>query len=225
MGGASSGGVQNVPLGQPPPVQVTPAELAAGPSAPPSTVTYTGSPQAGTAASAQAGADAPAQPAATTTPAAPAPAGPTPSTAADDSKPHLDPTLTVDPFNVTVTLTVADLHVWRSTNRVVDVDFLADPSASISVGVDPAHAVAGQAGANLILAHIKQHGDSVLDLGFGPSVSTDGSGVTASAQATAELHVTDRASITFTATLTPSRNATGGVDVSSSEVVGAAVHF
>jgi hypothetical protein len=77
---------------------------------------------------------------------------------------------------------------------------------------------------NLMLVHIKQNGESVLDLGFGPSVSVDGSGASVGGQATAEYHVTDRASITFTATATPVPNGSGGLDVNSSAIVGAAFH-
>jgi hypothetical protein len=223
-GGAPAGGVQDVPIGQPPPVTVGPGEIAAGPAAPPNTVTYTGAgpttsraPGGGQPAPAgQMPATAPATTPATTTNTSP----PT-----DDSTPHLDPTLTVDPFNVTLTLTVADLHAWRSSHRLVDVDFLADPSVAISVGTDPAHAVAGQAAVNLVLVHVKQHGEAVLDLGFGPSASIDAGGGSLGAQATAEYHLTDKASITFTATATPAPNGSGGLEVNSSAVVGAAFHF
>jgi hypothetical protein len=233
--GPTPGGVQDVPIGQPAPTTISPAELAAGVPAPPNTVTYGGG---GSSA-----APSTAAPASTPTPAggtpAPAPdpsattAGPATSPATttatapptDDSHAHLDPTLTVDPFNVTLTLTVADLHAWRSSHHLADVDFLADPSVAISVGTDPGHAVAGQAAVNLMLVHIKQNGESVLDLGFGPSVSVDGSGASVGGQATAEYHVTDRASITFTATATPVPNGSGGLDVNSSAIVGAAFHF
>ena len=239
-GSAPAGGVQNVPIGQPPPVTVTPAELAAGPPAPPNTVTYTGA--AGGPAPAAAGAGSAAQASPAPTPAQPAAAGEaaaaTPSAPAatpatttntappsDASTPHLDPTLTVDPFNVTLTLTVADLHAWRSSHRLVDVDFLADPSVAISVGTDPAHAVAGQAAVNLMLVHVKQNGEDVLDLGFGPAVGVGAAGGSAGAQATAEYHVNDKASITFTATVTPTPNSSGGLEMNSSAVVGAAFHF
>ena len=228
-GGAAPGGIQDVPIGQPPPVTVGPGEIAAGPSAPPNTVTYTGASSTSTPTAAPAPstpAPAGAQPAAPAGAPATAPATTT-NTAppTDDSTPHLDPTLTVDPFNVTLTLTVADLHAWRSSHRLVDVDFLADPSVAISIGTDPAHAVAGQAAVNLVLVHVKQHGEAVLDLGFGPSVSAGVGGASAGAQATAEYHVTDKASITFTATVTPTPNSGGGLDVNSSAVVGAAFHF
>ena len=158
--GGAPGGVQDVPIGQPPTATVGPGEIAAGPSPPPNTVTYTG------AGSAAAPSPAPSTPApAGGQPAPPAPAGGTdPATApatttntappTDTSTPHLDPTLTVDPFNVTLTLTVADLHAWRSSHRLVDVDFLADPSVAIAVGTDPAHAVAGPAAVYLVLVHV-----------------------------------------------------------------------
>jgi hypothetical protein len=230
--GGAPGGVQDVPIGQPPPATVGPGEIAAGPSPPPNTVTYTGAGSAATPTAAPAstpapggGQSAPAAPATGTDPAT------TPATTTntapptDTSTPHLDPTLTVDPFNVTLTLTVADLHVWRSSHRLVDVDFLADPSVAISVGTDPAHAVAGQAAVNLMLVHVKQNGEAVLDLGFGPSASVDAGGASVGGQATAEYHVTDKASITFTATVTPTPNGSGGLDVNSSAVVGAAFHF
>jgi hypothetical protein len=229
--GPTPGGVQDVPIGQPPPVTVSPAELAAGPSAPPNTVSYAGGSGAAPPTAAPASTPAPAGGTPAPGPSAPAPAAATPATTTatspptDDSHAHLDPTLTVDPFNVTLTLTVADLHAWRSSHHLADVDFLADPSVAISVGTDPAHAVAGQAAVNLMLVHVKQNGESVLDLGFGPSVTVDGSGASVGAQATAELHVTDRASITFTATATPTPNGSGGLDVNSSAVVGAAFHF
>jgi hypothetical protein len=131
----------------------------------------------------------------------------------------------VDPFNVTATLTIADLHAFRASSHLVDVDFLADPSASVSVGTDPQHSVAAGAAVNIFLVHVKQNGDSVLDLGFGPSVGTDGSSVTASGQASAELHVTEHGSVTFTATITPTPNGSGGVDMNASAVVGTAWHF
>jgi hypothetical protein len=196
-GAGQPGGVQNVPIGQPAPAQVNETQGAT----PPANVTFTGG-----------GSAAPATPGPAPDPKAPEP-------------PHLDPTLTVDPFNVTVSLTIADLHAWRARTRLADVDFLADPSASVSVGTDPAHAVAGQAAVNLVLVHVKGNGDSVLDLGFGPAVSTDGSTTTVSGQGTAELHITEKASITFTATITPTPNASGGLDLNSSAVVGTAWHF
>ncbi|HEY4346859.1 MAG TPA: hypothetical protein VGM80_04660 [Gaiellaceae bacterium] len=235
-GPGGQGGVQDVPIGQPAPAQVSQAELAAGTPNVPNTVTYTGAGAGPSAASAGTPAPAPQAPATTgVVPAStPAPAT-TPTTApatttgtapaADTSTPHADPTLTVDPFNVTVTYTIADLHAWRSSHRLIDVDFIADPSVSISVGTDPAHAVAGQAAVNVILAHVKQNGQAVLDLGFGPSISTDGSSVTPGAQATAELHLDDHASLTFTAAVAPTPNATGGVDLNPSAVLGAAIHF
>ena len=203
-GAGQPGGVQNVPIGRPPAAQVSPTEAGKG-GTPPGNVAFTG---AG--------------------PAAPATPGPSPDPKppdADQSTPHLDPTLTVDPFNVTVSLTIADLHAWRASTRLADVDFLADPSASVSVGTDQSHAVAAQAAVNLVLVHVKGNGDSVLDLGFGPAVSAGGGTTTVSGQGTAELHITEKASITFTATITPTPNASGGLDVSSSAVVGTAWHF
>ena len=183
-GGGAPGGVQNVPIGPPPPATVASTEIAAGPSPPPNTVTYTGAgsrrrrrrrplprPRACRAALRPARPRRPVTDPATTPATTTNTAPPT-----DTSTPHLDPTLTVDPFNVTVTLTVADLHAWRSSRRLVDVDFLADPSVAISVGTDPAHAVAGQAAVNLMLVHVKQNGEAVLDLGFGPSVGVGAGG-------------------------------------------------
>lgn len=233
---ATPGGVQNVPIGTPPPVTVSPSDLAASGASPPGNTTYTGAGSAPPTTGPAPAPTAPAAPAAATAPTA-APAagaaapGTTPATttatgpAADTSTPHADPTLTIDPFNVTATLTIADLHAFRASTHLVDVDFLADPSASVSVGTDPAHAVAAGAAVNIFLVHVKQNGDSVLDLGFGPSVSTDGSTVTASGQASAELHVTEHGSVTFTATITPTPNASGGVDMNASAVVGTAWHF
>ena len=230
---ATPGGVQNVPIGTPPAVTVSPSDLAASGAAPPGNTTYTGAgaapPTTGPAPAPTAPAPAPTQAAAPGT-GTPAP-GTTPATttatgpAADTSTPHADPTLTIDPFNVTATLTIADLHAFRASSHLVDVDFLADPSASVSVGTDPAHAVAAGAAVNIFLVHVKQNGDSVLDLGFGPSVSTDGRSVTASGQAGAELHVTEHGSVTFTATITPTPNGSGGVDMNASAVVGTAWHF
>ncbi len=233
---ATPGGVQNVPIGTPPPVTVSPSDLAASGAAPPGNTTYTGvgaAPPTTGPAPAPTAPDAPAP--APTAGATPAPAGATPGTtpatptptapAADTSTPHADPTLTIDPFNVTATLTIADLHAFRTSTHLVDVDFLADPSASVSVGTDPAHAVAAGAAVNIFLVHVKQNGDSVLDLGFGPSISTDGSSVTASGQASAELHLTEHGSVTFTATITPTPNGSGGLDMNTSAVVGTAWHF
>ena len=134
--------LHDVPIGQPPPTQVPAADLASGGGSPPATVTYTGSPAA-------APTTAPTTPAAPSTAQAPAPdpaqaPAPTPTTTpaptGDTSTPHSDWTLTRDPFNVTLTYTIADLHLWRSRSRLLDIDFLADPSASISVGLDEPHA-------------------------------------------------------------------------------------
>jgi hypothetical protein len=229
-GSRQAGGVTDVPIGQPPPVTVTPAEVDAGPPAPPGNVTYTGvgsSPPAPTG-----GGPAPTQqpaPSAGGTGGAAAPTTPATTTAteppSDDSTPHLDPTLTLDPFNLTLTYTIADLHAFRARGRLVDLDILADPSASLSVSLDPSHAVAGQAAVNIFLMHIKQNGDSVVDLGFGPSVGFDGSSVTPSAQATAEVHVSEHGSLMFTATFTPTSDGHGGYGITSSAVVGAVVHF
>jgi hypothetical protein len=230
-GGGQPGGVSDVPIGQPPPVTVSPGEVAAGPQAPPGNVTYTGvgsSPPAPTG-----GGPAPTQQPAPSGGGAATPAVPstTPATTTatappqDDSTPHLDPTLTLDPFNLTLTYTIADLHAWRSRGRLVDIDFLADPSASLSLSLDPSHAVAGQAAVNIFLMHIKQNGDSVVDLGFGPSLAYDGSNLTASGQATAELHLTEHGSLTFTATVTPTSDGHGGYGLNASAVVGTVWHF
>ncbi len=196
--------LHDVPIGQPPPTQVPAADLASAGGSPPSTVTYTGPP----AATAAAPTTAPTTPAAPSTaqPPAPDPAqtpGTTPAPTGDTSTPHSDWTLTRDPFNVTLTYTIADLHLWRSRSRFLDVDFLADPSASISVGLDEPHAAAGGAAVNIFLFHVKQNGDSFLDLGAGPSLGFDGSSATVSGQGTAELHLDATTSLTFTATFTP----------------------
>ena len=142
----------------------------------------------------------------------------------DTSTPHSDWTLTRDPFNVTLTYTIADLHLWRSRSRLLDVDFLADPSASISVGLDEPHAAAGGAAVNLFLVHVKQNGDSFLDLGAGPSVGFDGSSATVSGQGTAELHLDATTSLTFTATFTPTPGP-DGLGLNSTEVFGFMKHF
>ncbi len=225
-GGAAPAAVADVPLGQPPPVQVSPTDLAATVT-PPSTVTYTGPGSGGTApAPAQPAAPAPAPQAPAAAPAqAPAAPAQTTTTTTDDSHPHLDPMLTRDPYNVTLSYTIADLHAFRLRSRLADVDFLADPAASIAIGLDPAHAVAGQASVNVILAHIKRNGDSLLDLGFGPTATLSGDGLAAGAQATAELHLDERASLTFTASVTPTAAPGGGVDLQPSAVLGYARHF
>jgi hypothetical protein len=216
--------LHDVPIGQPPPAQVPATDLAAAGSPPP-TVTYTGPP----VATAAAPTTAPTTPAAPSTAQAPAPdpaqtAPQTPAPTGDTSTPHSDWTLTRDPFNVTLTYTIADLHLWRSRSRMLDVDFLADPSASISVGLDEPHAAAGGAAVNIFLVHIKQNGDSFLDLGVGPSVGLDGSGATVSGQGTAELHLNDTTSLTFTATFTPTPGP-DGLGLQSTEVVGFMKHF
>ena len=225
------GQATNVPIGQPPPAQVTPADLAAT-TTPPPTVTYTGAGSAGgggaaapTPAPAPSAAQTPTTPGAGTAPTQAPGATPTPAPEGDTSHPHGDPMIQIDPFNVTVSYTVADLHLFRASSRLADVDILADPQGSVSVGLDPAHAVAGQASVNVILAHIKQNGDSVLDLGFGPTLTADSGGLHGGAQATAEAHITERVSITFTATVTPQANGAGGVDMNHSEVLGTAIHF
>ncbi len=218
--------LHDVPIGQPPPTQVPAADLASAGGSPPATVTYTGPPAAAATtapttpaapSTAQAPAPDPAQAPAQTPAATPAPTG-------DTSTPHSDWTLTRDPFNVTLTYTIADLHLWRSRSRLLDIDFLADPSASISVGLDEPHAAAGGAAVNLFLVHVKQNGDSFLDLGVGPSVGFDGSSATVSGQGTAELHLDATTSLTFTATFTPTPGP-DGLGLNSTEVLGFMKHF
>ena len=191
--------LHDVPIGQPPPTQVPAADLASGGGSPPATVTYTGPSRGRGPDDGSDHARPRPRPRRPRPPIRPRPLRRhrqrRPRRPGDTSTPHSDWTLTRDPFNVTLTYTIADLHLWRSRSRLLDIDFLADPSASISVGLDEPHAAAGGAAVNIFLFHVKQNGDSFLDLGVGPSVGYDGSSATVSGQGTAELHLDATTSI------------------------------
>jgi hypothetical protein len=208
-GGAAA--VTDASIGQPPPVHLSATDLLKAVTLHPAIELTGGS--SGTTGEAA--------------PPSPAEAAPTTSSASADqpSRPHWDPTLGLDPFNIQVALTRADWHRWRLGNRMTNLDILADPSVTVQMGVGPDHAVAAQLALWAVLLHINRHGDSFLDIGFGPTGTVDQHGGSLGAQAQVEEHVTNSISITFTTTVTPRLTPDGGVDLHPAEVVGMLFHL
>ena len=232
---ATPGGVQNVPIGTPPPVTVSPSDLAASGASPPGNTTYTG---AGAAPPTTGPAPAP------TAPAAPAPA-PTAGRAR--------------PGRCDARHDTGDDHAHRARrrhehaarrsdadDRPVQRHGHADDRRPPRLSrVDPPRR--RRLPRRPVGERLGRHRPGTCGRRRGrrqhlprpreaerrqrprprlrPVGLDDGSSVTASGQASAELHLTEHGSVTFTATITPTPNGSGGVDMNASAVVGTAWHF
>jgi hypothetical protein len=74
-------------------------------------------------------------------------------------------------------------------------------------------------------AGFNRHGDSFLDIGFGPTGTVDRHGGSLGARAQVEEQVANSISITFTTTVTPRLAPDGGVDLHPTEVGACSSHL
>ncbi len=124
--------------------------------------------------------------------------------------------LSADANSVTLTVVAHNFNVH--SGRVLDI--LHEPGISIQVSPGSAPQPVIQAAIAALDAHIRSHGDDLVEISLSPQVQAGPGGVTASVQAQAEIHIT--ASFSMTVSSTISATGAGGTPDPSQVRVGSA---